>query len=123
MLRPIFNPPPAPVLRANEKDRCNRPAGCNPAPLVHPAYSRISAHPASAGRRFLPRRRCSIGVGGESGILLAHAGLPAGRTIHIRSIVGAPDQLFELSIAILALILVDRHSYSVINTHILSITE
>src|SRR5438876_783969 len=78
---------------------------------VHPAYARIAAHPAGAGRGLPLLRPRAVGMRRECGILLAHALLTAGWTIHVRRFGRAADQLLKLCIAILALILVDWHSY------------
>src|SRR5205807_10291319 len=84
---------------------------CSAPPSVHPADAGIAAHPAGAGRGLLPLRRRAIGMRRECGILLADALLAAGWTIDVRRFGRAADQLLKLRIAILALILVDWHSY------------
>src|SRR5438876_10899686 len=93
-----------------------------PADSLHPAHAGLAAHSAETHGRFRARRRPAIRMRRERRILLADALLPARRTVHVPRFGGAADQPLKFRIAVLTLVFVNRHSYSVINTHILSRT-
>src|SRR2546427_12770813 len=87
---------------------------------VHPAHAGVAAHPAGTDRRFRTRRRRAVRMRRKSRVLLAQMLLAARGTVHLGGVGRAADQLLKLGVAILASIFVNRHSYSVISTHILS---
>jgi len=77
---------------------------------IHPAHAGCPAWPSRAGTcRSIGGLACSVGVGGEGGVLLLEALLAAGGAFNPGRVGGAAHQLLKLRSAFFAKVFVDWH--------------